>query len=144
MPTACRARGILSDARAVPAEAGRNRKGSVGDRFTTVGYWLRRFLTEHIVTERNLARNTQLSYRDTFELLLPFIAMKARKVIERLLLDDLTGKRVLQFLSHLEEERGCTPRPATSAWRPYAPSPGSSPVAIRPGWNGAVISVRSP
>ncbi len=80
------------------------------NRFTTLGHWLRCFLSEHIVTERSLARNTQLSYRDTFALLLPFIAMKARKVIDRLLLDDLTGKRVLQFLDHLEEERSCTPQ----------------------------------
>ena len=45
----------------------------------TLGSWLRRFLTEHIVTERHLARNTQASYRDTFTLLLPFISRKARK-----------------------------------------------------------------
>ena len=32
---------------------------------------LRRFLEEHLVSERNLARNTQLSYRDTLALLLP-------------------------------------------------------------------------
>ena len=36
-----------------------------------LGTWLRRFLCEHIVTERNLARNTQQSYRDAFTLLLP-------------------------------------------------------------------------
>ena len=35
----------------------------------TLGPWLRRFLCEHIVTERNLARNTRTSYRDTFCLL---------------------------------------------------------------------------
>ena len=33
------------------------------NRFTTLGHWLRRFLSEHIVTEHSLARNTQLSYR---------------------------------------------------------------------------------
>ena len=32
----------------------------------TLGPWLRRFLCEHIVTERNLTRNTRNSYRDTF------------------------------------------------------------------------------
>ena len=79
-------------------------------RSTTLGYWLRRFLSEHIVTERSLARNTQLGYRDTFTLLLPFVAMKARKLVDRLQLDDLTARRVLQFLDHLEEERGCTPQ----------------------------------
>ena len=43
----------------------------------TLGPWLRRFLCEHIVTERNLARNTRKSYRDTFSLLLPFVSRQA-------------------------------------------------------------------
>ena len=29
-----------------------------------LGPWVRRFLLEHLVAERNLARNTQRSYRD--------------------------------------------------------------------------------
>ena len=74
----------------------------------TLGPWLRRFLAEYIVTERNLARNTQLSYRDTFALLMPFISARARKPVERLTVDDLTSRRVLEFLSHLEDERGCS------------------------------------
>ena len=74
----------------------------------TLGPWLRRFLAEHIVTERNLARNTQKSYRDTFALLLPFAGTKARKPVDRLAVDDLTPRRVLQFLAHLEENRGCS------------------------------------
>ena len=40
---------------------------------TLLGPWIRRFLLEHIVGERNLARNTQASYRDTLTLLLPFL-----------------------------------------------------------------------
>ena len=74
----------------------------------TLGPWLRRFLAEHIVTERNLARNTQKSYRDTFALLLPFAGTKARKPVDRLAVDDLTPRRVLLFLAHLEENRGCS------------------------------------
>ena len=35
----------------------------------SLGPWLRRFFEEYLVTERNLARNTQISYRDTFKLL---------------------------------------------------------------------------
>ena len=31
----------------------------------SLGPWLRRFFEEYLVTERNLARNTQISYRDT-------------------------------------------------------------------------------
>ena len=37
---------------------------------TLLGQWVRRFLLEHLVAERNLARNTQVSYRDTLALLL--------------------------------------------------------------------------
>ena len=74
----------------------------------TLGPWLRRFLVEHIVTERNLARNTQKSYRDTFTLLLPFIGAKARKPVDRLTVQDFTARRVLQFLAHLEDDRGCS------------------------------------
>jgi len=76
----------------------------------TLGSWLRRFLCEHIVTERNLARNTRKSYRDTFSLLLPFSSGKLRKPVDRLAVCDLTSRHVLQFLTHLEEERGCSAR----------------------------------
>ena len=76
----------------------------------TLGPWLRRFLSEFIVTERNLARNTQKSYRDTFALLLPFVSSKVWKPVERLAVRDLTSRRVLQFLAHLEDDRGCSGR----------------------------------
>ncbi|MDE0410372.1 MAG: tyrosine-type recombinase/integrase [Alphaproteobacteria bacterium] len=74
----------------------------------TLGPWLRRFLADHIVTERRLARNTQASYRDSFALLLPFVSAKARKPVDRLAVEDLTAGRVLQFLAHLERDRGCS------------------------------------
>ncbi len=74
----------------------------------TLGPWLRRFLVEHIVTERNLARNTRKSYRDTFVQLVPFLSRKTRKSAERLAVSDLTSRRVLQFLAHIEDQRGCS------------------------------------
>ena len=46
--------------------------------------WVRRFLLEHLVSERNLARNTQQSYRDTLRLLLPFAAGRVHRPIDRL------------------------------------------------------------
>ena len=76
----------------------------------TLGPWLRRFLCEYIVTERNLARNTRKSYRDTFSLLLPFVSRKLHKPVDRLAVRDLTSRHVLQFLTHLEEDRGCSAR----------------------------------
>ena len=71
----------------------------------SLGPWLRRFLEEHLVSERNLARNTQLSYRDTLALLLPFVAGKARMPIDRLAVRDLSAERVLAFLAHIENGR---------------------------------------
>lgn len=72
-----------------------------------LGPWVRRFLMEHIVSERNLARNTQRSYRDTLQLLLPAIARCARKPIDRVAVIDVSADRVRLFLSDLEEKRGC-------------------------------------
>ena len=46
----------------------------------TLGPWLERFFLEHIITERNLAINTRDSYRDTFELLLPFVCQRRLKI----------------------------------------------------------------
>jgi integrase/recombinase XerD len=75
-----------------------------------LGSWLRRFLVEYIVTERNLARNTRTSYRDTFSLLLPFVSGKLRKPVDRLAVLDLTSGLVLKFLTHLEDDRDCSVR----------------------------------
>jgi len=69
--------------------------------------WVRRFLMEHIVSERNLARNTQQSYRDTLRLLLPAIARRAHTAVDRLSVIHLSADRLRQFLSELEEKRGC-------------------------------------
>ena len=75
---------------------------------STLGPWLRRFLAEYIVTERNLARNTQKSYRDTFALLLPFVRARTREPVDRLAVHDLTARHVRQFLDHLESDRACS------------------------------------
>ena len=70
-----------------------------------LGPWIRRFLMEHMVSERNLARNTQRSYRDALRLLLPAIARRARKSVDRLAVTDVSADRVRQFLNELEEKR---------------------------------------
>jgi site-specific recombinase XerD len=74
---------------------------------TLLGPWLRRFLLEHLVTERNLSANTQKSYRDMLTILLPFATDKLSKKIERLTIDDLSASLIRQFLIHLEEGREC-------------------------------------
>lgn len=45
---------------------------------TLLSPWVRRFLLEYLVGERSLARNTQKSYRDTLQQLLPFAARNQR------------------------------------------------------------------
>jgi len=74
---------------------------------TLLGPWVRRFLLEHLVAERNLARNTQVSYRDSLTLLLPFVGRLAKADVDRLLVEDISADRVRAFLEHLERERGC-------------------------------------
>jgi len=75
-----------------------------------LGTWMRRFLVEHLIAERNLSRNTQRSYRDTFCLLVPFVSKLQRKSNDRLLVEDVTGDCVRNFLGHLESERSCSVR----------------------------------
>lgn len=73
-----------------------------------LGPWIRRFLLEYLVGERNLARNTQASYRDTLTLLLPFASKCAGIAIDRMTVEDISPAIVRQFLDHLERERQCT------------------------------------
>ncbi|MGA9991938.1 MAG: tyrosine-type recombinase/integrase [Thiobacillaceae bacterium] len=73
-----------------------------------IGPWVRRFLLEYLVTDRNLARNTQASYRDTLVLLLPFLSKAQQKAVDRLAVDDLSPSLVRSFLAYLEKERSCS------------------------------------
>jgi site-specific recombinase XerD len=75
---------------------------------SSLGPWIRRFLVEYIIGDRNLARNTQCSYRDMLRQLLPFIARSAHTRMDRLRVDDLSPDRIRSFLRHLEENRGCS------------------------------------
>jgi integrase/recombinase XerD len=74
---------------------------------TLLGTWVRRFLLEYLVSDRNLARNTQRSYRDTLSLLLPYLVRSVGKDVDRLSVIDLEVDRVRCFLRELEEKRGC-------------------------------------
>ena len=69
--------------------------------------WVRRFLLEYVVMDRNLARNTQKSYREALQLLLPFVAHTAHRRIERLRVEDVSPARTRAFLRNLETSRGC-------------------------------------
>jgi site-specific recombinase XerD len=70
-----------------------------------LGPWVRRFLLEHVVAERNLAINTQRSYRDTLALLIPFVANKLHKSVDVLTISDLGADIVRTFLQQQEETK---------------------------------------
>ena len=108
-----------------------------------LGPWVRRFLMEHLVGERNLARNTQRSYRDTLRLLLPSVARRARKPIDRLAVDRRFGRP----RATVPERPGGEPRVlgsprGTSGWPRSTRWPGSSACTPRVvEWCGQVRAV---
>jgi integrase/recombinase XerD len=69
---------------------------------------MRRFLVEHLVCERHLARNTQASYRATLLLLLLLVSQEVKHPIEQLAIEQLSPKVVQGFLGYLEQQRGCS------------------------------------
>ena len=75
---------------------------------SALGSWIRRFLMEYLVGERNLARNTQWSYRDAVRLLVVFAAAKTHKKVDELLIADIDADLLRAFLRHIEEQRRCS------------------------------------
>lgn len=72
-----------------------------------LGPWVRRFLIEYLVQERNLSINTRTSYRDMLVLFLPYAAAQLNKPIDRLAVVDLSTELIRKFLNHLEQNRRC-------------------------------------
>jgi integrase/recombinase XerD len=75
---------------------------------TLLGPWVRRFLIEYLVRERNLAINTRSSYRDMLVLLLPYASEQLKKPVDRLEVTDISPEIVRRFLAHLEQDRLCS------------------------------------
>jgi integrase/recombinase XerD len=73
-----------------------------------LGPWVRRFLIEHLISERNLSVHTQHGYRDTLRLLLPFVVSKVGTPVDRLRVVDISPDLVCKFLAHIEHDRRCS------------------------------------
>jgi len=73
------------------------------------GPWIRRFLVEYVMGERNYSCNTQHSYRDMFRLFLPFAAKRCHCTADQLPLVRIQPKLVREFTGHLEHVRHCRP-----------------------------------
>ncbi len=74
----------------------------------SLGTWIRRFLLEYLVQDRNLSPHTRHSYRDALILLLPFASAQLRRPVDKLIVIDLSADLVRSFLQHLETERHCS------------------------------------
>ena len=81
---------------------------AMNNRAATLGSWIRRFLMEYLVGDRNLARNTQQSYRDAVRLLVVFVAAERHKRVDELLVSDIDADVLRNFLRHIEEKRKCS------------------------------------
>jgi integrase/recombinase XerD len=71
---------------------------------------LQAFFTEHLEQQRRASPNTIAAYRDTFRLLLGFAQGHLGKAPTDLFLADLDASLIGDFLNHLEQERGNSPR----------------------------------
>jgi integrase/recombinase XerD len=63
------------------------------------------FFVRHLPSERNVSAHTTAAYRDTFKLLLRFLAETTRHSADTLHVEDLTPERLLGFLATLEATR---------------------------------------
>lgn len=71
-----------------------------------MGPFVRRFLLEELVADRNLTPNTQKSYRDGIRLLFDFVTERHSTDPTRVTVEQIDAAVVRSFLAHLEEDRG--------------------------------------
>lgn len=73
-----------------------------------------RFFCQRLQAQQGVSAHTLSSYRDTFRLLLRFIEQEIGRTPSQQRLQDWSAAHVLQFLEHLEKERGCRARTRNS------------------------------
>jgi integrase/recombinase XerD len=71
---------------------------------------LEAFFTDRLMRQRQASPHTIASYRDSFRLLLEFVALRLKKTPSALSLDDLDAPLIGAFLDHLEKARGISAR----------------------------------
>ena len=71
-----------------------------------LGPFVRHFLVEELIADRNLSRNTQMSYRDAIRLLFGFIAERYATEPTRVTVEQVDAVVIRAFLAYLESERG--------------------------------------
>jgi integrase/recombinase XerD len=71
---------------------------------------LQDFFHRRLIAQRGASAHTIASYRDTFELLLRYAEQRTGRTPSALTLEDLDAELILDFLDHLENERGNSAR----------------------------------
>jgi integrase/recombinase XerD len=72
-----------------------------------LGPWVKRFLLEYLIGDKNLARSTQYSYRDTLVQVIRFTVQRTGSNVDQLNVVDLSPEVVRGFLNELEQTRHC-------------------------------------
>ena len=72
-------------------------------------FYLTRFLTTYLPSQRGIKANTQLSYRDTFSLLLIYCKEQESIQPDKVKFQLLDRELINRFLNWLEETRNCKP-----------------------------------
>jgi len=72
-----------------------------------LGPFVRRFLLEDVIADRDLSVNTQQSYRDTLRLLFRYLTAEHATDPIRVTVEQVTANVVRGFLAYLEQQRHC-------------------------------------
>lgn len=73
------------------------------------GFYLARFLTTYLPSQKGIKKNNQLSYRDTFSLLLTYCKEQEKIQPDKVKIQQLDRELIIRFLTWLEENRNCKP-----------------------------------
>jgi site-specific recombinase XerD len=75
---------------------------------TNFAKYLTEFFSDYLVRQKNVSRNTILSYRDTFKLLITYFQKVKKISAEKISLELLSSDCLTDFLSWLEISRKCS------------------------------------
>jgi site-specific recombinase XerD len=75
---------------------------------TNFSKYLTEFFSDYLSRQKNVSRNTILSYRDTFKLLIRYCKEVKNIKAEKITLDILSDEWLTDFLSWLETDRKCS------------------------------------
>lgn len=79
---------------------------TTGDPVCPLAPLVQDFFLKRLIRQRRVSPCTVHSYRDTFRLLIGYVAPALNKRPTQLLLEDLDAHVILSFLDHLEKDRG--------------------------------------